>query len=495
MLPLLVRAALRSPAIIHEMVRKNMLESLMRKFVIPKMAISMPLAVLAVCVLIIINETGYSRSTQAVEDMAEAQRTRAAINQLLQNMLDAETGQRGYLLTGEAKYLEPYEKANAEITAGLDTLRDFYTASPEGMATFSQLSRAIQRKMSEIDVTVRLRKQGNEDAWKFVLTTDVGLEQMTAVREQATKLAASSSFRIQAGQEQITRVLQLSRIGIAIVALAGLLAFYLYLRQTSALAQAGQRQQEALERERLRLAQEVRDRTANLAELATHLQNVRESERGHLARELHDELGSLLTAAKLDVARLKSRVGDAPEVTQRLQHLNDILNSGIALKRRIIEDLRPSSLSNLGLVASLEILAREFAERSGLDIETALEAVELDEAGQLTTYRLVQESLTNIGKYAQAREVSIALKNYDNYITVQVIDDGKGFDVRSVSHQSHGLAGMRHRVEALGGRLTVESAQGQGARISATLPKPVPKPAEQTETALAASPADAPAPT
>ena len=110
----------------------------------------------------------------------------------------------------------------------------------------------------------------------------------------------------------------------------------------------------------------MRERTASLAELATHLQDVRETERGYLARELHDELGSLLTAAKLDVARLKSRLADTPDAAQRLQHLTELLNSGIALKRRIIEDLRPSSLSNLGLVASLEILGREFGDASGM---------------------------------------------------------------------------------------------------------------------------------
>jgi hypothetical protein len=155
----------------------------------------------------------------------------------------------------------------------------------------------------------------------------------------------------------------------------------------------------------------VRDRTATLAELATHLQQVREDERGHLARELHDELGALLTAAKLDVARLKSRLGDQPsEVGQRLQHLTETLNSGIALKRRIIEDLRPSSLSNLGLTASLEILAREFSERSGIEVATALEPVELDESNQLTVYRLVQESLTNIGKYAEARHAEVGVR-------------------------------------------------------------------------------------
>src|SRR6185436_8323825 len=115
----------------------------------------------------------------------------------------------------------------------------------------------------------------------------------------------------------------------------------------------------------------------------------------------------------LDVARLKSRLGEQqPEVLQRLQHLTETLNNGIALKRRIIEDLRPSALANLGLIASLEILAREFSERSGVEVACSLEAVELDEERQLTIYRTVQESLTNVGKYAEARQVEISLRNY-----------------------------------------------------------------------------------
>jgi signal transduction histidine kinase len=217
----------------------------------------------------------------------------------------------------------------------------------------------------------------------------------------------------------------------------------------------------------------VRERTATLAELATHLQEVREEERGHLARELHDELGALLTAAKLDVARLKSRLGPqlSPEVSQRLQHLTDSLNSVIALKRRIIEDLRPSSLANLGLTASLEILAREFSERSGIEVATGVEPVELDESRQLTVYRLVQESLTNVGKYAQAKQVDISVRNYGNHVEVDIKDDGMGFDVSQARPSTHGLAGMRHRVEASGGHLTVVSAPGKGTRISAVLPK------------------------
>ncbi|WP_348064574.1 CHASE3 domain-containing protein [Polaromonas sp.] len=436
------------------------------------MAISLPLAVLAAAILIFINEAGFRLSTQAVTRIEESQATRGAVNRLLQHMLDAETGQRGYLLTGDPKYLEPYDVATADINQTLDALRRHYTPYPEELAEFGLLSRSVSRKLAEMDLSVRMRKQGNEEAWKFVLTTDVGMDQMNAIRSQVGKLVHASNSKMGTAQAQIVRSLHLSRIGIALVALAGLLAFYMYLRQTRALLDAGKREQEALLRERDQLDKEVRDRTATLAELATHLQQVREDERGHLARELHDELGALLTAAKLDVARIKSRLGAiSPEAAERMQHLVDTLNSGIALKRRIVEDLRPSSLSHLGLVASLEILAREFEDRSGLDVTTDLETVELGGSAQLTVYRLVQESLTNMSKYAEARQAEISLHGFEGYITVEVKDNGVGFDTTQIKGTSHGLAGMKHRVEAAGGRLTITSRPGEGTRISAVLPK------------------------
>ncbi len=448
----------------------------MRSFSVPKLALALALALLAAVVLIGINETGFNQSTGALDDIAEASRTRASLNRVLQHVLDAETGSRGYLLTGDPRYLEPYNAAVAGIGQQLDALRLLYAPSADEFATLAQLARNVQRKLAEMDLSVRMRKQGNEDAWKFVLMTDVGKEHMDAIREEASKLINASSHRMEVSQVQVRRSLLLSRIGIAAVTMAGLLAFYLYLRQTTALKLAGEQQQKVLQQERDLLERQVRERTATLAELATHLQNVREEERGHLARELHDELGALLTAAKLDVARLKSRLGPqpSPEILQRLQHLTDALNSGIALKRRIIEDLRPSSLSNLGLTASLEILAREFSERSGIEVTTGLEQVDLDESRQLTVYRLVQESLTNVGKYAEARQVEISVRKYENHVEVDIRDDGKGFDLAQARPSTHGLAGMRHRVEAAGGRLSVASAPGSGTRISAVLPMGLP---------------------
>ena len=171
------------------------------------------------------------------------------------------------------------------------------------------------------------------------------------------------------------------------------------------------------------------------------------------------------------MARLKSHVDvNAPDVAERLNHLVQTLNTVIALKRRIIEDLRPSSLSNLGLTASLEILTREFGERSKLNIDISVEPVQLSESSQLTVYRLIQESLTNIGKYANAHKVLITVHDYPTHVTVQVRDDGSGFDTHTISPTAHGLAGMQHRVEAAGGRLSVTSSPGEGTLVSATLP-------------------------
>lgn len=460
--------------IIHSLTPNLVGQRLQRWLAFRPLTLGLGLAVLAALVLVLINETGYRQSTRALQEIGEAQGERLVLSSLVQNIVDAETGQRGYLLTGEPRYREPYDAAAKQISNQLAALRKLYEGKPAESARLATLTDHVMRKLAEIEMTVRLRESGNDDAWKFVVTTDVGREEMAAIRAEAASLMALSNQSLMEGQAQIARSLATARLGVGLAALAGLFAFYLYLRQTHRLRDAGERQQQALELERNALEDEVRERTANLAELATHLQDVRENERGFLARELHDELGALLTAAKLDAARLKSRLAASPEATERLQHLTELLNSGIALKRRIIEDLRPSSLANLGLVASLEILGREFADRSGIQVEMALEPVDLDESHQLTVYRMVQEGLTNIGKYAKATEATIVLKNYGNHVQVEVADNGQGFDMRKMKPATHGLAGMRHRVEAAHGKLNVSSMPGRGTTLRAALPMAAP---------------------
>src|SRR5438067_7979467 len=139
----------------------------MRSFSMHRAAVSLTLALLAACFLIAINETGFIQSTRALESIAEASRTRASVNRVLQHVLDAETGSRGYLLTGDPRYLEPYNAAVAQIGEHLDGLRLTYNANPDDYNTLAQLTRNVQRKLAEMDLSVRMRKQGNEDAWKF----------------------------------------------------------------------------------------------------------------------------------------------------------------------------------------------------------------------------------------------------------------------------------------------------------------------------------------
>ena len=438
---------------------------------IRKIAVSLTIAVIAAVLMVSINEAGYKRSLQALDTLTKTQATRAKLNLLMQQMLDAETGLRGYLLTGEERYLEPYNSASAAISSSMDDLRGIFIMDPKELATFTPLARQVERKTSEMELSLRLYRQGNDEAWRFVMFTDVGMENMDAIRGHIKTLMDSIDQRVKSNLADIEQTLGLSRLGIATVTALGILGFFMYLRQANALQHSHQREQEIQRDERNRLEEVVRDRTAALTELATHLQQVREDERAHLARELHDELGSLLTAAKLDVARLKSKIDTStPDVSERITHLIETLNSGIALKRRIIEDLRPSSLSNLGLTTALEILTREFGERSSIDVECSLEQVDLPESTQLTVYRVVQESLTNIGKYARASHVIVTVHNYPTYVAVQIQDDGQGFETASMRPNSHGLAGMKHRVEAVGGRLTVASQLGKGTTISAVIP-------------------------
>jgi signal transduction histidine kinase len=441
-------------------------------FSFSKKAVYVPLLVMTIVGLMFVNETSSRNSSALMEDMQEAQITRGAMHQLIQTILAAETSQRGYLLTGDERYLEPYTAALTQVSRQLGELQKIFTPHQDRLADFGIMSQHISRKLAEMDLTVRMRRENKQDAWQFVLMTDVGKELMEQVREKSTKLVATSTHDMAQLHQQINQTLLLRRIGIFVLAVLGLLGFYMYLVQSKALLNSVFHEQESLRHERDQLDVLVQQRTNSLAKLATHLQNVRENERAHLARELHDELGALFTAAKLDIARLKSRLGPTqPEAMERLAHLTATLNSGIALKRQIVEDLHPSALSHLGLVASLEILAREFEKSSDLSITTNLQAVDLGGSAALTVYRLVQESLTNIGKHAEATKIVISLQATDGHATVEVFDNGKGFDANLDYPNSHGLSGMRHRVESAGGRFSVTTSPQAGTKISAALPK------------------------
>lgn len=437
-----------------------------------------PLAGIAIAAIVILSELAQWRSVMTLREMGAVIVARVTVSNLQQAVVDAEAGQRGSMLTGLQEYRLRYELAVQQVGAAFQTLDRYYANQPQGQALLAQLHKAADAKLSELALTLRLKDEGRSQASATIVASGIGKEKLDDFRRLCSALLDRETANIARSQNDIYQTLMISRIGIPLFSLIGLVAIYLYLRQTAALERQQQEQQHLLQLERDRLGVEVAKRTAELTELALHLQSAREDERHRLARNLHDDLGSLLTSAKLDAARIRSRIsGTAPESLELLKHLVATLNDSIALGRRIIEDLRPSALGNLGLVATLEILLREFAAHSGTQLHLALEPVALPSTSELIVYRVVQEAITNVTKYARASNVWGDLATVNGRAQVSVRDDGAGFDTRAKPSSAYGLIGMRFRVEAAGGTLLLVSAPGEGCQVTATLPLLVPDPA------------------
>ena len=432
---------------------------------------ALPLALLAAGVLFGINETAYQRSTVALTQVGERGEARAQLQLLWRALIDAESGQRGYLISGQAEELRSYEQAVHTAQASLQWLRGHYAADARTEAMFAALAEHALGKLSELSTTLQLHANGRHPAWRELLLTDIGRERMDGLRSAAQQLLDFETARDAEQRADIVGTLRFERHAINAMMALSLVALLLFLRRALALERTQDDQAAGLQDQRDRLEAEATRHTADLGELARHLQTAREDEKARLARELHDELGALLTAAKLDAARLKRAIGTlAPDVEARLLHLNESINRGIAHKRRLIEELRPSSLSNLGLVAALEILVHEFAARNPVQVAMRLQAVALSESAQITAYRLVQEALLNAGKHAAATHISVELQAPGDRALLAVQDDGCGFDTALRRGTSHGLMGLRYRVEAEGGRMELHAAPGGGTRVQAWLP-------------------------
>jgi signal transduction histidine kinase len=197
-----------------------------------------------------------------------------------------------------------------------------------------------------------------------------------------------------------------------------------------------------------------------------------EKERERWARELHDDALQGLAAIRITLAAaLQGRGEDrarriewaAEDTVARLEQQINELN-------RLINDLRPAPLERLGLAGALKALAEESSARGGIAVETAIELdEEPDRDQERLIYRLVQEALTNVVKHAEASRVSVSAKESDGEIRISVRDDGAGFD-SSAATSSRGLAGMRERIELLGGKIEVASTPGEGTEITAWVP-------------------------
>ncbi len=257
--------------------------------------------------------------------------------------------------------------------------------------------------------------------------------------------------------------------------LAGVASFYV-IRFLRAFQVEAERKISELQGERLK---EAEQRETMRGELFRRVVAAQEAERQRIARDLHDETGQALTAIGLGLRGLESRMSrDPAHAAETLHQLQTLTADSLQELQRLMTDLRPSHLDDLGLSAALRWYTSKIGERYGLQITTEIHGDEqpLDEAAKIALFRIIQEALNNVLKHSEARHVKIHLSFTNKGVHAGVQDDGCGFDmhtiqrIQSSSRPSLGLAGMQERAALLGGAVAVESKPGQGTRVEAFIP-------------------------
>jgi PAS domain S-box-containing protein len=237
--------------------------------------------------------------------------------------------------------------------------------------------------------------------------------------------------------------------------------------------------------ERKKVEEELRDSGSQLRALAIRLQQIREEERVLIAREIHDEMGGGLTGLKMDLSQLLHRIGDAdpfearPALMGKIHTANESIDQLIRVVRRISTDLRPSILDDLGLIAALEWQLSEFTSRTAIPHEfaTTFDYVQLKEGTAVAVFRIFQEALTNVVRHSWATKVAVVLRegekgfSGDESFVLEIRDNGRGIREEEILNpESLGLLGMKERVLAFGGELSIHGEPGRGTTLVLKIP-------------------------
>jgi len=418
---------------------------------------------------------GQSRLNAANERVHDAQLRQQALGEFIALITDAESGQRGYLLTGESSYLQPYTEAVANVEAALDRVREAYGGRDDSRE-FQDLRILTGEKLGELEDALALFKKRGAAPAVNIVRTDVGKRTMDQITKITGDLRLADERELGAATAQWQRDFRISRwlsaagviLNIALVLLATRLVYGDMRRRA--------RQATNLRDQKQELEHEVDERTRELTALSTHLQGVSEQEKSALSRELHDELGGLLVAARMDLSWLQQRLPTSdPSIEQRFKRIHDSLSAGVDLKRRVVEELRPTLLDNMGLYTALRWQFKETCRRAGLKCTETIPEMEpkFNPDAAIGVFRIAQEALTNILKHAEARSADLVIGIEGDAFTLRVSDDGKGIPAsRLQTNTSHGLASMRHRIAALGGTWEVRSPSTGGTVVTAVIPLP-----------------------
>jgi signal transduction histidine kinase len=422
------------------------------------------------------------RLLQRDAERSQALRTQADLQRLLTLLVDAETGQRGFIITGQQPFLRPYEEAVAELGSLHPGLRQRLADSGASPTVLLHVDALIQERLAQTRATVASRLRSGAGATLDLGAYVDGKRVMDELRFEINELAQQQQQRVaaadQATQEVQQRTQRLTRLlpGVGLVTLG--LALALMLRER----RLRDRAESALRDANAGLEQQVAQRTEALSRalqrirsFASELDRGIETERRRLAREVHDQVGQAGTAMKMLVIALRAKL--APRTEPLLDELQGMADEAIRAARQISAALRPPLLDELGLEAALGHYLQTLQRQSGLVTTLELagaDGVAPEQANPL--FRIVQEACTNVLRHAGAGALRVLghprLQDDVNGYALEVIDNGRGpGDTRA---DASGLRGMRERAALAGGSFDFGPALGGGTRVCVWLPLDAP---------------------
>ncbi|AKJ27014.1 sensor histidine kinase [Caldimonas brevitalea] len=448
--------------------------TLLRRLAVLKLAV--PITLILGSAMLWVTEQGYQRLERMYADLKTSRTFTRELNNLSFLAARVDATRAEYLLARGTDNLARHQGALREIVVTRERLVGSAESSL-AVAEMETVLRYIEAERAELQRLEALQPGAPPQQVDAQLRPNPVAD--GTLREALGRLVAHERQRLDVAEEaaatEVRRQRWWSLLSIAFGVLLLILLFQTYRTELD----EEQRMAQRLHEERDRLERAVRERTRELSELATHLQHLAEQEKARLARELHDELGAILTASKMDVGMLLRRQLEPKEAAvESLRRLQDTLERGVQLKRRVIEGLVPTTLRNLGLTAALEVLAEEVEAMSGLRIERQLpEDLECDGDRSIAVYRIVQEALTNVQKHARASRVQLAIEVREETLHLQLADDGVGITPAGMRKlKSHGLRGIKHRVDAFHGRFHIGAGPQGGTVLHVELPlKDVPE--------------------
>jgi signal transduction histidine kinase len=399
--------------------------------------------------------------TRALRVLEQAREASRATSRLLATVLDAETGQRGFLLSESPSYLAPFQAAVESMPAMLVQFRDATESLPIDKSDGERAQELTKAKIAELSRTVRLMQRGEKAEALKIVTSGGGDTIMQQLRQVCLALERSYDqyAAVEYGSSEKRRKISL------IVTAGGILIAGVIL------ILAGERLSRSSS-EQYNLLLHITEREHQYQRLADRLQVIREEERAHLAREIHDVLGQSLTGIKLDLSGVARRLesGNQQTAIQKLKEGSAAVDDSIRLLRKLATELRPPLLDQLGLAAAIESHAKEVASRTGLQfvLNLADGAIPLNPDQRIALYRIYQESLTNIVRHAGATKVWVALTLEGDVVQLCVKDDGKGFNSGNAI-QSLGLLGMRERARLVAADFSVSSQPEKGTAVKVSL--------------------------